>query len=311
MTKKVKSTSRPSLDLGWGQQSTGPTYQLVDSGDFKRLEHIGGFLIERPAPAAVWSPSLAMETWKGAQARFERLSEGNGRWHFSGPDLKGKSFEVRLGSIPFVLRMTGFGHLGLFAEQEPNWRRLQEVLKQPSFSSSAPAEVLNLFAYTGGSTMACALAGARVTHVDASKTSVDWARENAARAGLAEAPIRWIVEDVQAFVARELRRGRRYQGLILDPPSFGRGPKGQTWKIEEHLIPLLRDLAQLMDPERGFVLLSSHSPGYTPTALGNLLAQNFGGAGAASQGQIQWAEEMLIHDQQGQALPSGASAWWL
>ncbi len=291
-----------------GKEPAWGSYKLLDSGGFSRLESLAGTLIQRPAPAAVWGRSLDDSLWSEAQARFERLAEGKGLWHYANPQIKSRRFPVEVGGIKFNLQLTGFGHLGLFPEQELNWQRLKSKISQWESEQGAvgACSVLNLFAYTGGSTMASSIGGAQVTHVDASKTSVDWARENASLNSLSEAPIRWIVDDVTAFVQRQRRRGQRYQGVILDPPSFGRGPKGQMWKIEEDLSPLLEAIRDLLDPDRAFVLLSSHSPGYTPTALANILNQAF----KPLRGKVHWAEEMLVLDQQAVALPSGACAWW-
>jgi 23S rRNA (cytosine1962-C5)-methyltransferase len=194
-----------------------------------------------------------------------------------------------------LLKFTDFGHLGLFAKQHANWQRLKEIAKPKPGESM---RVLNLFAYTGGSTLACAHAGAEVVHLDASKTTVTWARENAEASGLGGCPVRWIVDDVKKFVEREQRRGSTYHGIILDPPSYGRGPKGQIWKIEDDLTDLLTVLVSLLDPDFKFFLLSAHSQGYTPVALKNMIGP------LLPTGNFD-AHEMIIDG--AVPLPSGAS----
>ncbi|MCB0419535.1 MAG: class I SAM-dependent methyltransferase [Bdellovibrionales bacterium] len=273
-------------------------YQLLDSGHFKKWEKVGPYFIVRPALGAVWSPHQPIETWK-ADAEFERNSSGKGKWrlHKRLPD----SWSIDLNGLTLEIQLTDFGHLGLFAEHASNWDQLVPLCQKWS-QSNDEVRVLNLFAYTGGVTLACAKGGASVTHLDASKTSVAWARKNAELSALSERPIRWIVDDVSGFVERELRRGKTYHGVVLDPPSFGRGSKGQLWKIEEHLIPLLESIKTLLVPENHFVLLSSHSPGYTPMALENLLAEQIGDG-------VLTCREMFVIDQNKKRLPSGAQAF--
>ena len=280
---------------------SAPTYTLLDSGNFQKLEQVGPYQLVRPAAQAVWRPRLDEATWARADALFSRFSGGDGKWEVRNRKLP-EAWRIDMPAVgDLVIRLTDFGHLGIFPEQHDNWRRLAALVAQRR-AAGLQTQVLNLFAYTGGSTLACARAGATVAHLDASKTSVNWGRENAEVAGLGACPVRWLVDDVQKFVAREVRRGVKYHGIILDPPSFGRGPKGETWKIEEMLPPLLDDLAKLLAEDYAFVLLSSHSAGYTPLALTNLLADLHTGAG----GELS-AGEMLVADRSGRALPSGAS----
>ena len=277
------------------------TYTLLDSGNFQKLEQVGSARIVRPAAQAVWRPSLPEGEWRGADAIFTRFSGGDGRWERRNRKVP-ESWSIAMpGSGTFVIKLTDFGHLGIFPEQQSNWQTLRDLVAKRR-AAGHECNVLNLFAYTGGSTLACAAGGANVVHLDASKTSVAWARENAEASGLGDKPVRWITDDVQKFVSRELRRGSRYHGIILDPPSYGRGPKGEAWKIEEMLPPLLDELKQLIAPDFSFVLLSSHSTGYTPLALKNLLSDF--ATGKSSQFS---AEEMIVTDQSGRALPSGAS----
>lgn len=199
-----------------------------------------------------------------------------------------------------IVKRSGFGHLGIFPEQLPYWQRLYQLT---SMHRGTGFSVLNLFAYTGGATLACAKGGAAVVHIDASKPTVAWARANAAASGLAQAPIRWIVDDVPKFVAREVRRGNRYQGIILDPPSYGRGSNGQAWKIEADLPPLLTQLVQLLADDFSFIHLSAHSDNFSPLVLENLVRQ----AVPATSGSFM-TEEMTIPSRDGLPLPSGASA---
>ena len=277
-------------------------YRLLDSGNFEKLESIGPYTIVRPAAGAVWSKHLNCADWQAARARFQRSVGGEGRWQYFGKRLPG-SWQVKLADQMMGIKLTDFGHLGLFAEQASEWQRITRIVAtlKGSFSN---VKVLNLFAYTGGSTIAAAKGGAEVVHCDASKTSVAWARENALLNGLEGATVRWICDDASKFVARELRRGNTYDGIILDPPSFGRGPKGQAWKIEDHLTGLLGDLQGLLTQRQGcFVLLSAHSQGYTPIALRNLLSE----LPALKEASFEFSEMVIAPNEPGcPKLPSGA-----
>lgn len=276
-------------------------YKLLDSGDFQKLEQVGPYRIVRPAAQAVWKPSLTQDHWRSVDATFHRFSGGDGKWTIHNSSLP-KKWSIEQGPVKMVIALTDFGHLGIFPEQDHNWETLHDLIA--SQSQPSHLSILNLFAYTGGSTLACASAGARVVHLDASKTSVNWARENAQASGLGDKPVRWIVDDVQKFVEREVRRGNKYQGIILDPPSFGRGANNEAWQIEEHLVSLLENLKLLFAEDFLFLLLSSHSNGYTPLALKNLLL----GILDAKVGKFH-TTEMTIHEQgSDRVLPSGASA---
>jgi 23S rRNA (cytosine1962-C5)-methyltransferase len=278
------------------------TYALLDSGNFQKLEQVGPYRIVRPAAQAVWRPRLSDAEWRSADATFTRFSGGDGRWELRNRKVP-EVWPIQMpGCGQLLIRLTDFGHLGIFPEQHSNWRQLADIVATRR-ASGREVNVLNLFAYTGGSTLACAAAGANVVHLDASKTSVAWARENAEASGLGQSPVRWLTDDVQKFVARELRRNSKYHGIILDPPSYGRGPKGEAWKIEEMLPSLLDDLKQLMAPDYAFFLLSAHSTGYTPLALTNLLGDLVPPNSATIV-----ASEMVVHDSAGRALPSGATS---
>lgn len=296
-------------------------YRLIDSGNFEKLEQVGPYLLVRPSPQAVWAKNPAFKSqWSKWQARFERHTGGGGAWQFKGKRLA-KEWQITVADIAFVLQATDFGHLGIFAEQQDNWQRFPELIaKARKAHPQDKIKVLNLFAYTGGSSLACARAGAEVAHVDASKTTVAWARRNGELNDSEAAPIRirWLVDDAKKFVQREINRGNRYHGIILDPPTFGRGNKGEVWKIEEDLLPLMAGLKELMADGFCFVSLSSHSPGYTPAALTNILAALY----KPSDDVSYLAEEMLVrhhpsqnpnsspsghHKVAGSGLPSGAT----
>jgi 23S rRNA (cytosine1962-C5)-methyltransferase len=287
------------------------SYQLLDSGNFSRLEQVGPIRVVRPAAAAVWEPSLPAKDWSNVDATFIRTEQksgvGNGEWKCKDEKLKTSSWPVAFDDITLQLKLTSFGHLGLFAEQEKNWREIRSVIAtRRAARPSEPIKILNLFAYTGAATLFAAQAGAEVVHLDASKGTVKWARDNAEASGLASKPIRWIVDDAQEFVQKEIRRGNKYHGILLDPPTYGRGGDGMVWKIEEHMTPFLKDLAKLMADDFLFLLLSSHSPGYTPISLQNQLQQIL----AAKQGTYA-AGEMTIMDSTGKPLPSGADCLFL
>ncbi|SME88055.1 class I SAM-dependent methyltransferase [Pseudobacteriovorax antillogorgiicola] len=276
------------------------TYQLIDSGNFQKLEQIGPYRMVRPSPQAVWRPRLPASEWKrDVDVVFKRFSGGDGKWTVLNKRLDREWF-IDYGGLNLKLKRTDFGHLGVFAEQISNWQTIRSL-------SKPDMEVLNLFAYTGGSSLAAAQGGAKVVHVDASKTSVAWARENAEANQLADHPIRWIVDDAQKFVAKEARRGRRYHGVILDPPSFGRGSKNEVWKIEEHLSPLLDGIKEILHEDFKFILLSSHSHGYTPVAMKNNLLELVGDI----TGEFQLSEMLVEEQDGGRALPSGASCFFI
>lgn len=269
-----------------------PMYHLIASGQGKKWEQFGSYVIQRPASQAVWQhngPNVAEP-----HAVFSR--EDGSHWDYS---KLPKSWTITVEGLTFKLSPTDFGHLGIFPEQKPFWKWIQERVRQ----AGRPIQVLNLFAYSGGSTLAAAKAGASVCHLDASPGMVDWARENAALNGLEKAPIRWIVDDALKFLKREVRRERRYDAIILDPPSFGRGSKGEVFKIEDDLIPILKECVQLLTAQPLLVLLSCHTPGYTPTTLKYLLEQ------LLPKGQID-SGEMFLEGNGVYALPSGTFGRW-
>lgn len=273
-------------------------YKLIDCGNFMKLEQVGPWRIARPAAQAVWRPQLPQSEWQRVDASFERFKGGDGKWTVHNRKLPA-SWLLPCGPVTLNVKLTDFGHLGIFAEQDRNWPRLVELVQEGRRRIQNPEEfqVLNLFAYTGGSTLACARGGARVVHVDASKTSVAWARDNAAASGLESHPIRWIVDDVRKFVQREVRRGSKYHGIILDPPTYGRGVKGEIWQIEDHLPDLLDDLEKILADDFSFVMLCAHSTGYTPLALKNLVSGMLSPRGLKQIKSCEHhAEEMIVEE---------------
>ena len=264
-------------------------YELLDSGDGRKLERFGKYVLARPCSQALWRPALDESAWLRADASFDR-EEGN-RWHGRG-NLP-KAWNIETAGIKFKLGGTDFGHLGIFPEQRTQWEWIMDRMR----GTGKGKRVLNLFAYSGGSTMAAALGGAEVCHLDASKGMVEWARDNARLNGLADAPIRWIVDDAHKFMKREIRRGRRYDAVVLDPPTFGRGAGGEMYKIERDLKETLSLVGDLLVDCPSFVLFSSHTPGISPVAAENILGQLFHNADLESG-------EMLLEGE-GLSCPSG------
>ena len=247
-------------------------YEFLDSGDGARLERFGPFVFDRPSPVAIWRREKP-EAWAQASGVYHRSSSGGGHWSFA--RTLPPSWPLRWDDLTFMVKPTGFGHMGLFPEHSCHWSWVRDrIARGPS-----PCRVLHLFAYTGAMTLIAARAGAEVCHVDAVKDVNAWARQNAEASGLAGAPIRWIADDVLKFVGREVRRGREYDAVILDPPSYGKGPAGEKWLLEEHLPPLLERILELM-PHPRFVLFTCHTPGFSPPLMANMLmpwTQKFGG----------------------------------
>ena len=277
-----------------------PGYQLIDSGNFRRLDKLGPYRLIRPSAQAVWSPLAPESEWKQADAEFIRGKHGDGSWKVYNKRLPSEWTICLADQLKMVIRLTDFGHLGVFPEHHQN-KHLNDIITK-RVASKKTFKLLNLFAYTGAVSLSAASLGAEVVHVDASKTSVSWARENASLHP-EELKVRWIVEDVKKFVAREVRRKSKYQGIVLDPPSFGRGTKGEVWKIEEDLVPLLNQLQELQDEQFCFMQLSAHSPGFTPLALHNLLKPI-----CPQDGNIHYSEMSVKSKIGHNELPSGACA---
>lgn len=262
-----------------------PDYALLDSGHGRKLERYGPHTVVRPEPQCVWAPRDPA-AFDAAHAVFDPQDEDDaGRWRFSGRPVE--TFPLAWRDVRFTGRFTPFRHLAFFPEQAANWEWLDQRirgLKRP--------RVLNLFGYTGVASLACAAAGAEVTHVDASKKSVNYARENAELSGLADRPIRWIVEDARKYVAREVRRGAKYQGVILDPPKYGRGPTGEVWRLFEDLPGLLADCAALLADDADFLLLNAYAARISGLSLAHLMDEATQGRG----GRIEWGELALSED---------------
>ncbi len=273
-------------------------YVLLDSGEMQKLEQFGPYRIVRPCSQALWHRKLSAERWREADAHFSR--DGGNTWKFNQKLPKEWTTEVQ--GILFKIAPTDFGHLGIFPEHSLLWKEMDGLIR----GQTTPPNVLNLFAYSGGATLAAAKAGAKVCHLDASKGMVSWARENAALNQLQGAPIRWIVDDVIKFLQREKRRGVRYEGIILDPPSFGRGAQGEVFKIERDIHEILTLCRDVLSDRPLFVFFTTHTPGMTPLVMRYLLEQMMG----ANQGKIV-SGEMIIPAENGCDIPSGSYARWI
>lgn len=276
-------------------------YELLDTSAGERLERWGEVILIRPDPQIIWNTPKQLALWKQAHARYRRSSTGGGAWQIlkKVPPV----WKISYGDLRFQLKTMGFKHTGVFPEQAVNWDFTGNLIR----NAPKPLKVLNLFAYTGGATLACVQAGASVCHVDASKGMVAWARENAAASGLSDRPIRWLVDDCIKFVQREQRRGNRYDGIIMDPPSYGRGPGGEVWKLEEQLFSLVELCRSILSPDAKFFLLNSYTTGLSPSVmeylLGVLLQKPMGGRVASD-------EIGLPVTSTGQVLPCGSTAIW-
>ena len=275
-------------------------YELIDCGRGEKLERWGDQLLVRPDPQAIWNTPRTNRGWKHNSGRYARSSTGGGQWqNKSMPDR----WTVSYRDLTFNVKPMNFKHTGLFPEQAANWDFAREQIEK----AGRPISVLNLFAYTGGATVACAAAGASVCHVDAAKGMVQWARENAKSSGLEQAPIRWIVDDCAKFVEREIRRGRRYDAIIMDPPSYGRGPGGEVWKLEDNLYPFVKLCARVLSDKPLFVILNSYTTGLAPSVLGYILQMLIG---KDRGGKVTWDELGLPCSESGMALPCGATGRW-
>ena len=260
-------------------------YDLLDSGGGRKLERYGRITVVRPEPQCWWTPRLSTESWAQADATFDPTDDDDGgRWRLTGRPPE--AWPLCWGETTFNARLTPFRHLAFFPEQGANWAFIDERLR----TRGRPAKVLNLFGYTGVASLVAAAAGASVTHVDASKKSVGWARENAALSGFEDRPIRWIVEDARRYVAREVKRGSRYDGIILDPPKYGRGPDGEVWRLFEDLPGLLKDCAALLSDDADFLLLNAYAARISGLSLASLMAEMLPGRGGA----IDWSELALV-----------------
>ena len=275
-------------------------YELIDCGGGEKLERWGKHVLVRPDPQAIWQTPRNNPLWRRPDARYARASTGGGAWEKK--DVPAQ-WQVRYRELTFQVKPMNFKHTGLFPEQAANWDFAMEQIRR----AGRPISVLNLFAYTGGATVACAAAGASVCHVDAARGMVSWGRDNARASGLEDAPIRWIVDDCAKFVEREIRRGRRYDAVIMDPPSYGRGPSGEVWKLEDSLWPFVELVAGVLSDEPLFFLINSYTTGLAPSVLTYLLetlvSRKYGG-------RTESQELGLPVTATGLALPCGATGRW-
>ena len=282
------------LATGWKE------YEVLDTGDGEKLERWGDVILRRPDPQTIW-PKADPQMWEKADAVYHRSEKGGGQWEFR--KTLPERWTLRWEDLVFYVRPTGFKHTGLFPEQEANWRWMGKILRE---SGRTDVRVLNLFGYTGGATVACAAAGARVTHVDAAKGMVQWAKENRQLSGLPETSCRWIVEDALAFVRREIRRGNRYDGILMDPPSYGRGPSGEVWKLENELYGLVETCSQALSDEPLFFLINSYTTGFQASVLSNMI----GKCVTPRYGGRTDSQELCLPVTTGGVLPCGASGRW-
>ncbi len=276
-------------------------YEVIDTSHGEKLERWGSYILVRPDPQVIWDTPKSDRRWKQRNGHYHRSSKGGGEWEFF--DLP-QEWSIQYRELTFRLKPFSFKHTGLFPEQAVNWDWVSSIIKD----AGRPVKVLNLFAYTGGATLAAAKAGANVTHVDASKGMVSWAKENAAASGLADAPIRYLVDDCVKFVEREIRRGNTYDAIIMDPPSYGRGPKGEIWKMEESIFPFLRLTTRILSRDALFFLINSYTTGLQPAVLSYMLhttlVPGFGG-------KVEASEIGLPVTSSGLYLPCGACGRWV
>ena len=279
-------------------------YEVIDCSKGEKLERWGDYLLVRPDPQVIWDTPKTERGWKHMNGHYHRSSKGGGEWEFF---QLPKEWTIQY-SLPinkkltFHLKPFSFKHTGLFPEQAANWNWFSQLIAD-AVSKGRQVKVLNLFAYTGGATLAAAAAGASVTHVDASKGMVTWAKENAISSGLKDAPIRWLVDDCVKFVEREIRRGNHYDAIIMDPPSYGRGPKGEIWKIEESVYPLIQLCSQILTDNPLFFLINSYTTGLQPAVLSYMISTVLGTA----NGTVTASEIGLPVSSNGLVLPCGAS----
>ncbi|WMC93831.1 class I SAM-dependent methyltransferase [Kineothrix sp. MB12-C1] len=275
-------------------------YEVLDTSLGEKLERWGDYLLIRPDPQVIWNTEKKHTGWKKKNGHYHRSAKGGGEWEFFNLP---NEWSIEYRDLTFHLKPFSFKHTGIFPEQATNWDWFSNLIKQ----AKRPVRVLNLFAYTGGATLSAAKAGAQVTHVDASKGMVNWAKENAAASGLADAPIRWLVDDCVKFVEREIRRGNTYDAIIMDPPSYGRGPKGEIWKIEESIFPFVELTTKILSEDPLFYLINSYTTGLQPAVLSYMInltvSSKFGGYVTAEEIGLPVTKSNLV-------LPCGASGRW-
>lgn len=279
-------------------------FEVIDTSTGEKLERWKDVILARPDPQVIWNTPKGKE-WNRINARYLRSSSGGGQWDIKTMDKSEWTIEYK--GLIFKISPTGFKHTGLFPEQAVNWDFMKDKITTAKADGKTEINVLNLFAYTGGATLACAQAGAKVCHVDASKGMVNWARENAGLSGLQAAPIRWIVDDCKKFVEREIRRGNRYDALVMDPPSYGRGPGGEVWKLEDQVYELVDLCAQVLVDEPLFFLLNSYTTGLSPSVMEYILGVT---VGKNRKGKLSSSEIGLPVTKTGFVLPCGSTAIW-
>lgn len=310
MNDKSQSSARPraagAIDSLALLQTRGfADYRLLDSGNARKLERFGRVVVDRPEPQALWSPRLPPERWQAADATFSADGDDEGgRWR--SPRTLPDSWPVRVEGITMNCRLSAFRHLGLFPEQVPHWQWMAERIKRLGPPPAARPRVLNLFGYTGAASLLAAKAGAEVVHIDASKKAIAWARENQAASGLATAPIRWLLDDVRKFVAREQRRQRTYHIILLDPPPRGHGPTGELWEMFDHLAPLVRDCVSLLEKDRAAIVLTAYAIRLSALSIGNVLGEALGDRA----GPLECGELAIREDTGGRAVPTSIYARW-
>ncbi|EMS71690.1 class I SAM-dependent methyltransferase [Ruminiclostridium cellobioparum] len=275
-------------------------YELIETGDGEKLERWGNVILRRPDPQIIW-PVKDKKAWERADAHYHRSQSGGGQWEYK--KKLPKRWTIGFENLKFYIEPTGFKHTGLFPEQAVNWKWMINNIQK----ANRPVKVLNLFAYTGGATVAAAYAGAEVCHVDAAKGMVNWAKENVALSGLADKTVRFITDDCMKFVQREIRRGKKYDGVIMDPPSYGRGPNGEIWKIEDSLYGFVEQCMGLLSDNPLFFLINSYTTGFSPTVLSNILKQT---VGSRFKGNHSCGEVGLPVSQSGLVLPCGIYGRW-
>lgn len=273
-------------------------YELIDSGNGRKLERFGAYVMSRPDPRVLWQPGAGGDVWEAADAVYESRTETAGDWDIR--NSPPQDWRLRYRDLIFILKPTAFKHVGVFPEQAPNWQFIRSEV------GGRPLSVLNLFAYTGGATLAALSAGAHVTHVDASKPSISWAKDNAEASGLTGKPVRWILDDAYKFVLREARRGVVYDAIIMDPPRFGRGAKGEVWKLESDLPKLLAACRTILSPTPSFVLINAYTADISSIVLSHLLSDFM----ARGEGTFEAGELALTASSDGRLLPNGIFARW-
>lgn len=281
-------------------------YEVLDCSNGEKLERWGDYILVRPDPQVIWDTPKTLKGWKKMNGHYHRSSRGGGEWEFFNLP---EQWTINYKSLTFNLKPFSFKHTGLFPEKATNWDWFSDLISKEKIKrgNDNPVKVLNLFAYTGGATLAAAAAGANVTHVDASKGMVNWAKENAVSSGLKDAPIRWLVDDCVKFVEREIRRGNKYDAIIMDPPSYGRGPKGEIWKIEDSIHSFVKLCTQILSDKPLFFLINSYTTGLAPSVLTYMIEIE---VGKKFGGHVEAQEIGLPVSSNGLVLPCGASGRW-